>query len=100
MYRPNEFCVHTKEAALARQGNLCASCGTHIAALGNAGRSQHAYGEGARAHHVRHIKHGGSDTVDNCVILCESCHYCVHEGGNYRFGEEDGRSSDYTHFSI
>jgi len=53
--------------------------------------------EGARAHHVQHIKLGGKGTVDNCVILCQACHYCAQEGGNYRFGTVVGMESDYPH---
>lgn len=98
MTRPNEFSPLTKQLALARQRNRCASCGTLISRLGEAGRAEHRYRQGAQAHHVRHVKFGGSDSVDNCVILCQSCHYSVHEGGNYRFGTVVGRESDYPHF--
>src|SRR2546422_2669898 len=31
--------------------------------------------------HIQHVKVGGSDSVDNCVIICQSCHYSAHEGG-------------------
>lgn len=84
--------------ALVRQKNKCGSCGTQIFGLGKEERPGHLYGEGAQAHHVRHVKLGGPDSVDNCIILCESCHYCAHEGGNYRFGTVAGRESDYPHF--
>jgi len=47
---------------------------------------------------MRHVKFGGTDSLDNCVILCQSCHYSVHEGGNYRFGIVEGSQSDYPHF--
>lgn len=96
--RLHEFSTHTKEAALSRQGNLCGSCGTGISALGDAGRAEHKYGEGAQAHHIKHHKHGGDDAEYNCVILCWSCHYSVHEGGRYRTGSVDGKPSDYPHF--
>jgi 5-methylcytosine-specific restriction endonuclease McrA len=98
MNRPNEFSWLTQQRALARQKNRCASCGTHIFRLGDAGAAEHEFGEGARAHHKIHIKFGGTDSVDNCVILCQSCHYSVHEGGNFRFGSVVGRESDYPHF--
>ena len=98
MTRPNEFSDTTQRRALARQRNRCASCGEHISRLGNAGQADHKYGEGAIAHHLRHIKFSGSDAVNNCVILCWSCHYSAHEGGNYRFGTVVGRESDYPHF--
>lgn len=98
MAGPNEFSRPTQELALSRQRYRCASCGTRISRLGNAGRPAHRYGEGAQAHHLRHIKFGGSDSANNCVILCNSCHYCVHEGGNYRLGTVVGRESDFPHF--
>jgi 5-methylcytosine-specific restriction endonuclease McrA len=99
MARPNDFTRAVQRAALERQRNYCASCGTSIAALGERGRAQHRFGEGAHAHHLRHAKLGGSGLVDNCVILCTSCHYCVHEGGNYRRGTVVGTVDDYPHFS-
>ncbi len=96
--RSNEFSAGTKQLALTRQKFRCASCGASITALGLAGSSTHCFGEGAHAHHMRHLKFGGTASVDNCVILCESCHYSVHEGGNYRFGTVIGRQSDYPHY--
>ena len=98
MARPNEFSPSTQQLALARQKFRCASCGTRISGLGLAGRADHRYGEGAQAHHRRHVKFGGSDSLDNCVILCQACHYSAHEGGNYRFGTVIGRKSDYPYF--
>jgi len=98
MSRSNEFSRPTQQLALARQKHRCAACGTHIYHLGEAGRAEHRFGEGARAHHMRHVKFGGTDSLDNCVILCQSCHYSVHEGGNYRFGIVEGSQSDYPHF--
>ena len=97
MARENEFLPSTQKIALMRQQNRCASCGTRIGALGNAGRAEHRFGEGAQAHHVRHVKFGGSAAADNCVILCQSCHYSVHEGGNFRFGRVLGRKKDYPY---
>ncbi len=85
--------------ALLRQKNLCALCGKRIWSLGDAGRALHDYGEGARAHHMRNIKAGGTDALSNCVIICQSCHYTVHEGGNYRFGTVVvSTPADYPHF--
>ena len=96
--RPNEFSESTQRLALVRQRHRCASCGAAIVRLGNAGKQDHRYGEGAQAHHVRHIKYGGTSALHNCVILCQSCHYSAHEGGNYRFGTVIGHESDYPHF--
>lgn len=98
MTRPNEFSRATQWQALSRQKNRCASCGVRISALGDEGREEHPYGEGAQAHHARHIKSMGSDSVDNCVILCQSCHYSAHEGGNCRFGTAMVRGEEYPHF--
>jgi len=93
-----EFTTTTQLAALHRQKFYCASCGTRITRLGELGRSQHKYHEIAHAHHVLHAKLGGTSSVDNCVILCQSCHYSVHEGGNYRFGIVISRAEDYSFF--
>ncbi len=98
MARPNEFSRATQRAALERQQNRCASCGTAIAALGNAGRAEHAFGEGVQAHHLLPIRSGGTNAVENCVILCGSCHYSAHEGGNYRSGTVVGWEDDFPHF--
>ncbi len=83
-----EFSDHTVAAALLRQANLCGSCGVHLL------RS----GEGCNAHHIRHVKFGGTNSLDNCVVLCRACHYSAHEGGNYRFGTVLGAESDFPHF--
>lgn len=99
MARPNEFSRSTQQQALTRQKFRCASCGTRIYGLGFTGRAEHKYGEGAHAHHVRPIQYRGSASLDNCVILCQSCHYSVHEGGRYRTGTVIGRKSDYPHFN-
>jgi 5-methylcytosine-specific restriction endonuclease McrA len=96
--RPQEFTGKTQELALLRQQNLCASCGTPIAAIGTAGRSKHKFGESAEAHHVKHAKFGGTNAVDNCVVICQACHYNVHEGGNYRFGTVVGTPSDFPYY--
>ena len=98
MKRPNDFSLATKESALARQGNQCASCGTSITWLGEAGRLDHRYGESGQAHHMVHVSLGGTDSERNCVILCQACHYSAHEGGNYTHGMELGRESDFPHF--
>lgn len=97
--RPQNFTRATQRLALARQKNLCASCGTPISALGDAGREMHRFGEGAQAHHVRHVKLGGTNSLENCVVLCWSCHYGVHEGGNYRRGTVSGEPEDFPHFN-
>jgi 5-methylcytosine-specific restriction endonuclease McrA len=94
-----EFPAPTQQLALVRQRFHCASCGSRITRLGEAGRSQHAFGEIGHAHHVRHAKFGGPNSLDNCVILCQACHYSAHEGGNYRHGAVVGRREDFPHFN-
>lgn len=98
MQRPNEFSTGTKESALARQGHQCASCGTPITRLGEAGRPDHRYGEIGQAHHVVHVSLGGTDSERNCVILCQSCHYSAHEGGDYAHGMVVGHEGDFPHY--
>lgn len=96
--RPQDFDRRTQKQALVRQEHLCASCGTPILEIGEAGREKHKFGESAQAHHVKHAKLGGTNHLDNCVIICWSCHYSVHEGGNYRFGTVIGTPDDFPHF--
>lgn len=98
MSRPNEFPPQTQQSALARQGFRCASCGEPITRLGEAGRLGHHYGERAEAHHRRPIMRQGSASVDNCVVLCRSCHYSAHEGGNYQHGTVIGWERDFPFF--
>lgn len=99
MSRPNEFSPQVKEEALRRQKNTCGSCGKRISQLGREGAESHRYGEIGHAHHLRHAtNHGGSSSVENCVILCQSCHYCAHEGGNYRSGAVIAEEKDFPFF--
>lgn len=93
------FSISIQQAALRRQRHRCGSSGTRISQLGNAGRSDQEYGEGARAHHIVHAKFVGPNTLNNCVILCESCHYSAHEGGNYRYGRVCGAPCGFSHTS-
>jgi 5-methylcytosine-specific restriction endonuclease McrA len=67
--------------------------------IGDAGRAEHRFAEGAQAHHIKHVKFGGTDHLDNCVVICWSCHYSVHEGGNYRFGTVTGTPDDFPHYN-
>ena len=94
-----EFSATTQQMALVRQKFLCALCGARISRLGEAGRSLHKFGEMAHAHHVRHAKFGGSNSLDNCTIICQACHYSAHEGGNYRYGTVIGRPKDFPYFN-
>jgi HNH endonuclease len=75
------FTARIQRQALARQKFHCASCGTPIAEIGEAGRANHRFGERAEGHHVIPHKMGGPVTVENCVVLCGACHYSAHQGG-------------------
>ena len=97
--RMQEFTRKTKALALARQKHLCASCGTPIAGLGRTDQALHKFGESAQAHHIKHVKVGGTNNISNCVVICGSCHYSVHEGGNFRFGSVSGTAEDFPYFS-
>lgn len=96
-----EFTTKTKQQALLRQKNRCASCGEPISSINQIGKVSHKYGEGAHAHHMKHCQHGGTNALSNCVILCEACHYSVHDGGNYRNSAKYliGTRSDFAHFN-
>ena len=69
--------------ALARQRFRCASCGTAVFATGKQGADAHRFGEGAEGHHVIPHKAEGPITVENCVVLCRSCHLSAHQGGRF-----------------
>jgi hypothetical protein len=82
------FPVSVQTAALMRQKNRCGSCGTPISAIGQSGASTHRFGEGAEGHHVIPHQMGGPLTLDNCVVLCKSCHYSVHRGGHFAYTQQ------------
>lgn len=96
----HEFTELTQLEALRRQGNRCGSCGEKISALGRPGQVDHKYGEIAHAHHMKHCQHGGTNDPSNCVVLCYSCHYSVHNGGAFRNKSRYliGYASDYPFF--
>ena len=66
---------------------------------GNAGAALHKFGETSHAHHIKHAKFGGDASVGNCVIICWSCHYSAHEGGNYRYGTVEADVSDFPYYN-
>ena len=96
--RPEEFPNRIKLQALSRQDFLCGGCGCLIVPFGGRTLVSVAWGETAHAHHRRPIRSGGRGTLHNCVILCESCHYSAHEGGDYARGTVVGRPEDYLYF--
>lgn len=78
------FPGYIQKLALARQKFRRASCETVITAIGEGGQADHPFGERAEGHHVIPNKMGGPITVENCVVLCRSCHYSAHQGGLWR----------------
>jgi 5-methylcytosine-specific restriction endonuclease McrA len=82
------FSKEMQLAALERQHGKCASCGTLIATPGKAGAAQHEFGESAEGHHMIPQKLKGPTTVENCVVVCKSCHYSVHRGGDWKYTDQ------------
>jgi len=78
------FSQTTQQLALVRQKFRCASCGEPISRIGEAGQADHRHWERAEAHHLIPNKKGGPVTIDNCVVLCRTCHYSAHQGGLWR----------------
>lgn len=78
------FSPAVQRQALDRQKGRCASCRTRIFEIGRAGQAEHTFGEGAEGHHVIPHKLGGPLSVENCVVLCRSCHLNAHQGGRWR----------------
>jgi len=46
---------------------------------------------GRQVHHVRHWAEGGETSVRNTTLLCDRCHFLVHEGGFSVRGEAPDR---------
>jgi HNH endonuclease len=98
--RRREFSLETKLAALARQDHRCGSCGVHIHGFGKNRAAEHAFGEWAEAHHIRHFNAGGLSSLANCIVICKTCHYSAHIGGNFRNNSEEvqGAPEDFVCF--
>ncbi|MBN9063007.1 MAG: hypothetical protein BGP06_08955 [Rhizobiales bacterium 65-9] len=78
------FSPQTQAAALKRQGYVCASCGSRIWVAGRRGAASHRFGEGSEGHHVIPFEGmNGPNSVENCVVLCKSCHNSAHQGGRF-----------------
>ena len=63
--------------AIGRQNGKCGDCGIKLKDVL------------FDAHHLKRQQDGGSDDLDNCVILCSrntgnNCHHAAHNHGNYR----------------
>jgi hypothetical protein len=93
MSRPFDFDDRAMNSARLRQQERCACCGEALLDL-----VEHA-------HHVVPNQSGDADDPDhawlrepiNCVILCETCHYAVHDSGRYRHGPV--APADYYEYS-
>jgi hypothetical protein len=78
------FPRHVQVTAWARQKSRCVMCGTHLVTIGAAGQAGHRFGERTEGLHVIPHQMGGPATVENCVVLCRSCHLSAHQGGRWR----------------
>jgi hypothetical protein len=82
MSRPFDFAWHTRLEARQRQGGACACCGELLD-----GVLEHAHhvvpNQSGRAGEPRHL---WLRSIDNCAVLCDLCHWRVHQDGRYRTG--------------
>lgn len=82
MGRPFDFSWKVQQTARLRQEGICACCGDDLSDL-----VEHA-------HHVIPNQSGVSakpehlwlKSTDNCVVLCDQCHWRVHQDGRYQKG--------------
>lgn len=77
MSRPH-FSPTTIKNAYLRQKNRCALCGTDFDEIWV------KFGEDSAAHHILRVADGGTHDLDNCAVLCETCHQQAHNWGRYR----------------
>lgn len=59
--------------AYHRQKGKCGDCGSRFE------RDAVDY----KGHHLKRVADGGDNSLENCVLLCDDCHYLAH-GGNYK----------------
>ncbi|MDC8771739.1 HNH endonuclease [Roseateles albus] len=82
-----KFFKDVKARVFVRQKGVCAQCGFGLNEL-----IEETEMNSMHFHHVQPQALGGGNDEDNCVVLCsdtyrkakDSCHYHVHEEGNYR----------------
>lgn len=46
-------------------------------------------------HHLIPIKNGGSNSIDNLVLICETCHHYVHHGDIEKIIERALSNNEY-----
>ena len=80
--RGERLATPIQRALLATRDGGCRGCGV---------RPEWCY-----AHHIWHWVDGGPTDLDNLVLLCQSCHTSVHEGGRAIRREADGSFSLFT----
>lgn len=91
MARPNDFTPHTIQMAKARQKGRCGICGKQF------DRTRVKY----EGHHIKSARFGGSNSIDNCVVLCAedrsgqrgACHLLAH--GDYYHRSFELNRSEY-----
>jgi len=74
MARKNDFSYKTKRITIERQKGKCAFCGFSLDTPWTNGEYK------GFAHHLIPIKHGGSDSLENCVYLCWGHHLFLGHG--------------------
>ena len=67
-----KFTSDIKNHAYFRQHGRCGVCGIKFDDV-----------EG-HAHHINPKALCGANSLENCVLLCDNCHYIVHNHGYYR----------------
>jgi len=77
------------------RGERTASQGQRVLLVARDGgcRGCGARPEFCQAHHIWHWSHGGPTDIDNLVLVCNSCHHLVHEGGHTVHKKTDGTYS-------
>jgi hypothetical protein len=94
----SEFSVTTQEAALARQGKVCASCGSAISGLAAHGAATVRSPNGGHAHPLRPFGNGGSRALSNCVVLCASCDFDELESDAFSSDVAVGRRNGFAYY--
>lgn len=82
MARPFDFRTSEQSSARFRQDGLCAVCGESLDDVEEFAHHVVPNQSGQAANPV----HRWLASSDNCVVLCPTCHYRVHQNGDYRFG--------------
>ena len=91
MAREGDFTNKTKKDAVKRQGGLCAFCGVFLQTPWSLGEFV------GNAHHLKPLKHGGDDSLENCVYLCLGDHQLLGHGmAPYGIDNQGGSTSTWV----